>query len=73
MALLIPLLAVSAGLNGPDDLCECEELKSFGRKFIPIEAWLRFLMIAEAQSDDNGRKIETKVSVWEDMPGSSMR
>lgn len=26
-------------------------------------------MDAEAQREDNGRKIETRVSTWEDMPG----
>ena len=81
VALLVPLRAVLAGLMGPlKDLSLTsvpgepmeEALKSFWRSFMPSDedAWLLRLSIeAEAQREERGRKIETRVRTWEEMPG----
>ena len=47
-----------------------EPPKSFWRSFMPSDvAWLRLPIEAEAQREDKGRKMETRVKTWEDMPG----
>ena len=79
VALLVPLLAVLAGLTGPlkvlpltsgPDEPRDEPLNSFWRRFMASDdAWLRLPVEAEAQREDRGRKIETRVRTWEDMPG----
>lgn len=78
--LLIVVLAVLVGLRGPrralpltkgpDDPNEVL-LKSFCRKFIAGGDSVRFLVEAEAQSEDNGRNIATTVSTCEEMAGVS--
>lgn len=55
--------------SGPDEPMD-ELLNSFWRSFMPSDVpWLRLPIEAEAQREERGRKMETRVRTWEDMPG----
>ena len=78
--LLIVVLVVLVGLrgprrflpltNGPEDPNE-ELSKSFCRNVIAAGDSVRFFVDAEAQREDNGRKMITTVSTCEEMAGVS--
>lgn len=82
VALLVPERAVTVGLIGPwyalpptsgpaDPIVEV--WNSFCRRLRSSFGGLRLPSDAEAQSEERGRKMETRVRTWEEKPGNLTR